>query len=880
MKKIPLLIILLLVSALSAIAQKQVKGIIKDRAGKPIESANISLKDADGSIVKYTQTNKDGAYTIIVGESITNLSIEATSIGYNKASINLSDINKSYDMVLSESEMMLKEVKIKYKPSLKLNGDTLNYSTADFAGNQDRSIGDVLKRMPGIEVAEDGKISYNGKAISSFYIDGDNLLDDRYNIASRSIPHGAVDQVQVIQKDQPIRMLQKNNISDKVALNLVIKDDAKLRVMGEGVVGLGVPNRFAGNATAILLSKKVKFINNTTGNNIGIDPGIDLIAHNPVPLAAGGYFLSAGAASVPVLPQNRYLFNKAGLINLNNLVNLSKTLQLKANISYLIDERNQQYQKLSETYLPGQTISFTESQNNTVNLQKMRTQLNFLQNSETQYFNDVFTLDYNPTKTVSNLITNNTPVKLLLNQQAVNFANVLSYMLRFRSGRTINLSSSISNISKPESLIVTPGLNEAVFNNNTPYAELQQYIKMPTWYTSNYASISFIKNRFTQNYLAGFDLQHQQLNSNLYRVQNNQDKESVSPSMTNDLNWLKTKFYTTAHYDYTNGKIIATADLPLSFTMINYNEPAKALDQRNRHVFIDPRLYFSYQLSAQNLIKLNYSFNNNLGTINDVYPGAILTNYRSLVANNAPISLTRSHNVGVVYNFVNAAQMLFINLSANYANAALNTISSYNLSNNIQQRTILYLPNHNKSLNLDANASKYLFAFKITVNGGVNYRQSWGQQLQNNQLFTTNMQTIGYKAGIVGRLAKFIDWSYNLKYDVSSSKAIAAGVPAISNVRLRQQSTLSFTTLKNVYVNVSGEYMYTQQRGQQDLKYFFADMNINLRLPKSKTDIAFSVTNVANIKTINTIDVTANSLTTASFTIPGRVAMLKTTFSF
>jgi hypothetical protein len=862
---------MLLVYALSAIAQKQVKGVVKDKAGKPIESVNISLKDADGSIIKYTQTNKDGAYTITVGENITNLSIEATSIGYNKASVNLSDINESYNMVLSESEMMLKEVKIKYKPSLKLNGDTLNYRTADFAGNQDRSIGDVLKKMPGIEVAEDGKISYNGQAISNFYIDGDNLLDDRYNIASRSIPHGAVDEVQVIQKDQPIRMLQKNNVSDKVALNLVIKDDAKLRVMGEGIAGLGVPNRFAGNATALLLSKKVKFINNITGNNIGIDPGIDLTSHNAVPLAAGGYFLSAGAASVPVLPQNRYLFNKAGLVNLNNLVNLTKTLQLKANISY---------QKLSETYLPSQTIGFTESQNNTVNLQKMRTQLTFLQNSETLYFNDVFTLDYNPIKTSSNLITNNTRVNLLLNQQTLNFANVLSYMLRLKSGRTINLSSSISNVSKPESLIVTPGLNEAVFNNNNPYAGLEQYIKIPTWYTSNTASISFIKNRFTQNYLAGFDLQHQQLNTNLYRVQNNQDKELVSPNMTNDLSWLKTKFYTTAHYDYTNGKFTATADFPLSLNMINYSEPAKALDQSNRNIFIDPRLYFAYSPSAENSIKLNYSFNNSLGTINDVYPGAILTNYRSLMANNAPISLTRSHNASVVYGFVKAAQMLFINLSVNYADAGYNTISSYNLNNNITQRVILYLPNRNRSLNLDANASKYLFAFKATVNGGVNFRQSWGQQLQNNQLFTSNTQTISYKAGVIGRLARFIDWSYNLKYDVSNSKAIAAGVPAISNVRLRQQSTISFTTLKNVYVNLSGEYMYTQQRGQQDLKYFFADMNINLRLPKSKTDIAFSVTNLANIKTFNTIDVTANSLTTASFTIPGRVAMLKTTFSF
>jgi hypothetical protein len=879
MKKLPLLLLLLMYAAL-AIAQKQVKGVIKDNAGKPVERANINLKDADGNILKYTQTKSDGTYSISIADGITNLSIEATCIGYNKAVVNITDINKSYDLVLSESEMMLKEVKIKYKPTLNLNGDTLNYRTADFAGNQDRSIGDVLKKMPGIEVAEDGKISYNGKSISNFYLDGDNLLDDRYNIASRSIPHGVVDQVQVIQKDQPVKMLQKNNTSDNVALNLVIKEEAKLQVLGEGVAGLGVPNRFAGSATAILLNKKVKFINNITGNNIGYDPGIDITSHNTVPNAAGGYFLSAGAAGVPVLPQNRYLFNKAGLINLNNLVNLTKTLQLKANVSYLIDERHQQYQKLSETYLPGQTISYTELQDNTINLQKMRIQLNFRKNSEQRYFDDSFTLDYNPAKTISTIITNNTPANQLLNQQTLNIANVLTSFVKLRSGYIINLSSSISNVSKPESLAVMPGLNEAVFNNNNPYAGLNQYVKIPTWYTSNSAFISLTKNNFRQTYKAGFDVQHQRLNTAIYRVQNNGDQQLVSPTMVNDLTWLKSKFYTGARYEYTSTKLTATIDLPLSFNATNYNDKARGLNQDNHNIFIDPNLHLVYKTGAENSVTINYGFNNNQGNINDVYPGAILTNYRLLTANNAPISLIRSQSMSAVYNFTRAAQMLFINFSANYADMGLNTISSYNLSNNIQQRVILYFPTHNRSLNLDANASKYLFAFKTTINGGVNYRQSWGQQLQNNQLFTSNMQTISYKAGVIGRLARFIDWSYNLKYDVSSSKAIAAGVPAISNVRLRQQSTLSFTTLKNVYVNVSGEYMYTQQRGQQDLKYFFADMNINVRLPKSKTDIALSVTNLANIKTFNTIDVTANSLTTASFTIPGRVVMLKTTFSF
>ncbi len=860
----------------SAIAQKQVRGKVKDSAGKPVESANVSLKDAGGDIIKFTKTDKNGGYSLAIAENNNSLSIEATCIGYKKISVTLTDLDKNYDMVLEQSEMMLKEVKIKYRPVLTLKGDTLSYRTADFAGNQDRSIGDVLKKMPGIAVDDNGKISYNGKAISNFYIDGDNLLDDRYNIASRSIPHGVVDQVQVIQKDQPIKMLRKNNTSDNVALNLVIKDEAKLRVLGEATTGLGTPDKFNEDGTAILLNKKVKFINNIAGNNIGIDPGTDLVSHNAA--AAGGYLLSAGAAGNPPLPQNRYLFNDAGLINLNNLVNLNKDLQLKANVAYLYDERHQQSQKLTENFLPGQTIDYTELQNNAINLQRLRTQLNFLENADQVYFNDTFLLDYDPVKTTSAIINNNSPASQLLSQQTLTISNVLRGIVKLRSGHIVNLSSTLSSTRRPESLMVTPGLDSAIFNNNTPYAGINQYVKLPTWYAGNAAFIRFDKDKFTQSYSAGFDLQHQQLNSSLYRVENDQTTEPVTPGKVNDLNWLKTKFYTGGNYTFTNDNITADLNLPLSFNRINYKDGTNALDESLQKLFFDPSLSFIYRANVQNKITVSYAFTNGLGNINNVYRGAILVNYLSLFTNNALLSSTNTQTMAAGYNFTNIAQLLFINVAAGYSDVAANTISSTIFNSNIQQHLVLSLPNHNHSLTLGANASKYLFDLETTVNGGINYTQGWSELLQNNQLFHSNMQTMTYTAGIIGKLIQFINWSYNLNYSVAGNKT--ENSPATNTSQLRQRSTLSFTTLKNVYVNVSGDYLYTRQPGQEDLKYLFADMNINFRLLKLKTDIMFSVTNLANIKTFTAIGLTANSLTIGTYNIPGRVAMLRGTFNF
>ncbi|MCY1561981.1 hypothetical protein D9M68_993090 [compost metagenome] len=74
--------------------------------------------------------------------------------------------------------------------------------------------------------------------------------------------------------------------------------------------------------------------------------------------------------------------------------------------------------------------------------------------------------------------------------------------------------------------------------------------------------------------------------------------------------------------------------------------------------------------------------------------------------------------------------------------------------------------------------------------------------------------------------------------------------------------------------------MFTRQSGQANLSYLFADFNARYRFTKLKTDLEFSLTNLANVKKFEAINVTANALTNGTYYIPGRVAMLKATFNF
>lgn len=881
-----LILIFLFTCVSTAMAQKQVKGKVKDTNGAAIASVNISLKDKEGNILSYTRTNDKGEYTLSFTDEAKELTLEATIIGFAKKVIPVAELNKSYDMVLSEDQINLKTVVVKNRPQLTSNGDTLNYKTSDFADKQDRSIGDVLKKMPGIEVAENGKVSYNGKGISNLYMDGENLLDDKYSIATKAIPHGAVDKVQVIENDQPVKMLRKNNMSDDVALNLVIKDEARLKVMGDIKAGLGTPERFDGNANAILFQKKLKFINNVKGNNIGIDPGLDLTSFNMsdymrrIDNDKPSSFLSAGAAGVPTLPQTRSLFNKAGLANLNNQYRINQDLSVRANISYLYDNRNQEFSKFSETYLPAQTIRYDELQQNYIRPQKFQSKLNINSNAESHYLNNNFIIDYTPSFTHSAVMINGTAASQSLKQETFELSNEFNYRKKLKSENTINLYSYLSRATQPEVLRIRPGLNEDILNNSIPFAGLDQEIKLPSWYTNNYMSFGFVKNKFTQSYRIGFNVQQQLLNSELYRIQNNQQSELVSAAMTNDLNWNKGKLYTEGTYEYSGEKLKTSLSLPLSYQHIAYKDAGKNVDKSLNRIFLNPAFNFKYQTGPENYISANYTYRNELGGLEDIYTGTILKNYRSLFANNAPISERKSQSVGGLFNFRKAMQMFFFNAGINYTTTRSNTISSFTLSDNIQQRIVLPLENEMKALSLTASASKYLFSLRSTVNAGVSYTNSKFDQLQNNTLLPFDSKSTGYKAGIESKLTSFMTWSYTANYTVTENKLVTAAAAKTNYQQLRQLSTLTFTAFKKVFTNISAEHMFTQQTGQANLSYLFADFNARYRFTKLKTDLEFSVTNLANIKKFEAINVTANALTNGTYYIPGRVAMLKATFNF
>jgi hypothetical protein len=858
-----------------------IKGTVLDSLNKPVPFASVNLKSGN-LIVAYTTSGEKGVFTLQVPADAdkSKLQLEVSSIGFKKEVMAVMGFNTPYNFKMSGAVHQLQTVTVKNnRPQLRLSGDTLSYKVSDFASAQDRVIGDVIKKLPGIDVASDGKISYNGKAISNLYIGGDNLLDDKYNIATSSIPHGVVDQVQVMENHQPIKMLKDKVVSDDVALNLTIKKDAKLQLVGQETVGAGLPGNFYGDLNGMMFKDKYKAINYIKGNNVGNDVSNDLLSHNfSQDPDKPNSLLSLGTAGDPDLPRNRYLFNKVGLINLNNLVNLKNNTQLRANLSYLRDDQRQDYSRINENYLTNGTIRYTETQRNTRRPDVLHGQFLINVNQPTYYLNNSFVADYNHNTGYSALVSNGVPVNQVLKDNLLDISNEFSMMSTLKSKNIIEVYSNLNHTTEPENRIIDPNLNPSIFNSGVNYSLLTQNTNIPNWSTNNYISYRVPSGAITQSYRAGFAAIKQTLTSDLTVTQLNGNVNLFSDTAKNNLNWQRNRLYGEASYDYPGNTWKVNVTLPLSLQDTHYDDTFYKLDKDLTRLYFNPRASVKFQSGIENYFTANYGFRNAIGNIQDVYRGYILSNYRSLGANNADLTERQSQNAGVGFNYHKAITLFFFGLNASYSHIYANTINSSIVNNNISQRIVLPFDNNIDSWNFSGNTSKYSFPLRTTFSAALSYSTTKLNQLQNGQTLPYNTISKSASLGADTKVSKAVNFSYKASYNQTFSKS-----PAVANSskfeRLIQSGSVNYAPLTNLFITISGDHYYTHQAASSDLKYIFADASLRYKFKKTKLDLELSGQNLFDTKTYTAVFLSANVYTSSTYTIPGRIVLAKLMFN-
>ena len=154
--------------ALACYAQAQkvtVSGTVKDSLGNALDVANIvAINQADQKLDGFGITNPDGFYKINIKANAT-YTLKVSYLGFQTREIPLtteeSDIK--IDVTLFEKPESLDEVEVVYEIPITIQGDTIVYNTDSFVSGTEKKLADVLEKLPGIEVNDDGEIEVEGK---------------------------------------------------------------------------------------------------------------------------------------------------------------------------------------------------------------------------------------------------------------------------------------------------------------------------------------------------------------------------------------------------------------------------------------------------------------------------------------------------------------------------------------------------------------------------------------------------------------------------------------------------------------------------------------------------------------------------------------------
>ncbi len=238
MRKFILLIILAFFNVLAHAQQMKVTGVVFDTSGvKPLSNTGVmAVRMKDSVLLKHTRTNVKGEFSL-TGFLVDTFTLYVEHPDFDTKSFfifggknnNEIDIPK---IVLSGKSKQLKEV-IVYanKNPIYFKGDTLVYIADSFNVNENAVVEDLLKKLPGIKVDENGTITSQGKQISQVLVDGDEFFGADPTIATRNLGAKGVESVQVYEKE---RENAKAGEDDKIqVLDLKLKENAKKGYFGK-----------------------------------------------------------------------------------------------------------------------------------------------------------------------------------------------------------------------------------------------------------------------------------------------------------------------------------------------------------------------------------------------------------------------------------------------------------------------------------------------------------------------------------------------------------------------------------------------------------------------------------------------------------------------
>jgi len=893
MKKYFFAIILLIVGVSNA--QIKLTGIVKDSVGEPLEMANvIALNKITNALDSYGFTDANGNYKLTLKEN-TSYSIKASYIGNKTSDIVLN--TKSEDIIkdiILMPDNTLDEVNITYKIPVSIKGDTLVYDADSFKVGTEKKLGDVLKRLPGVEVNSDGEIEVEGKKVGKVLVEGKDFFDGDSKIAVQNIPANAIDKVQILKNFSEVGQLKGvQDNTDNLAINIKLKEGKKNFWFGEINAGVGRDNRFVANPKLFYYNPKYSINLITDINNIGKMPFTrrDYFrftgGFRPSGNSGTGFNVASSDIGFLTLQNNRAKEIDSKFAAANFSYSPKKTLDLSGFAIYS-STKTELEQGSTRNYINNAfTESTTSNSTQNSNLGLFKLSSSYRPNLNNQFDYDFFA-KISDQKENQLFTSSQIPGNILQaqNQNPFSINQNLNYYYTLNEKNIFALSAqhlwqdedpfynaNLQQLSFANLLTLTAPVNGISFDvsQNKRVKTNKLDAKLDYYYVIN--------SKSNINFNVGATISNQQFNSSIFETLNGSQNAITTPSTLNDVAYDFNDLYAGFEYKFITGIFTFTQGGTLHLYSAKNTQLGTVRDD-NFSQFL-PSASILLQLKKSESLRLSYSKIVSFTDINSVAQGYVFNNYNRLYSGNRNLESSYSHNARLNYFSFNMFNYTNVFASINY-NKRINAITGSILPVGVDQiSTSINSAFPNESLSGSANMQKTIGKIKGTLGATVSLSRSTStiaslRDTDNN----SNTPPIRVEEE---RDSKSFSQTY--KVGISSNFRTAPnfdlGYNAIINDYNQGGNINKFYT-HSPYLNLdilflknftfTSRYTYNNYKNETRTlnNYSFLDLNLIYQKKDSKLEYSLEMTNAFNTTSINSDNSNAIFNSTSTYVIQPR----------
>jgi len=787
----------------------------------PNEPVMIIAKSEDGKrIFGYTSPDANGDYTLRLSTKEARLILYVSGLGVKAQSIPVENKSGVKNITVEVANLNIKEVTVTADKITQKN-DTVTYYMPTYTKEEDNTLKDALKRLPGIEVKEDGQLMYNGKWVGELYIEGLNMLDSRYGVAVNNINAKDVAAVQVMERHQKIKMLQGKQSGSAPAINIKLKESAKSTWTSMLSLAGGLPLEWKGEINAMMFARKMQNISfaksNNTGDNLGRELGVSSRLSSPVRILQ---------PSLPSeLSEPLYYDNESYSGSISQLHKTGEDSQISFTINYLSDKYMREDASVSEYYTgEGSELMKIEEENSSVARDRAVVgALSYKLNTHKAYLEERLNVMFLKDNSSASTTKNQSPLTQEFGGNTLSLKNDL----RLSWGGYDNFKNLYSKLSFETSDADLGVVGASPLSQAYKGTKFVSENNIPLWSKKiPYSRISFDAEA---------------------NVKTERNKFSDGSGKENKLTQTVLDVLLNPSFIFGRKKVEITAFVPMGYELFSLS--GNALTEGMVHSpVIAPTANLAYKANGRTTFNATYSFVRNLASPEYLAGGEWYSNYRTIVSNPQGVghSVSRTNMLLLSMEYKNAFSMFFANFNVGASSMNSDSIIDYDYSDGSFTR-LSYVPLKNNSYSLSINqaASKGFYWGNTKLYEGITAVMGESPYSVGGQVISSFRRSLSGKFSVGtspwDRLS--VDASANVSASQVRSDALWGDVLVSSNADV----VVGVSITKGLFASADAKYYYNNHNNARAL---FVGCGLEYRY----REWLFSLTcdNLADVKSYET----------------------------